>query len=60
MLFIYSETTDIKDTVYKTNYAIVYTTVTIIKNILLCIAASINEHRISGKMNLSIPKVFDL
>jgi hypothetical protein len=60
MLFVYSKTTIIKDDAYKANYAVVYTTVTIIKNILLCIAASIKEPTISEKMNLSNPNIFDL
>lgn len=60
MLFVYSKTTIIKDDVYKTNYAVVYSTVTVIKNILLCIAASIKEPIVSEKINLSNPKIFDI
>ena len=42
LLFVYSETS-VKDADFKTNYTIIYGTVTIIKNILLCIAVTMKE-----------------
>lgn len=42
LLFVYSETSN-KEPDFKTNYAIIYSTVTIIKNILLCIAITMKE-----------------
>jgi hypothetical protein len=42
LLYVYSETSN-KDADFKTNYTIIYSTVTIIKNILLCIAVTIKE-----------------
>ncbi len=42
LLFVYSETSN-KETDFKTNYTIIYSIVTVVKNILLCIAASIKE-----------------
>ena len=42
LLFVYSETSN-KDPDFKTNYTIIYSVVTIIKNILLCIAVTIKE-----------------
>ncbi len=52
LLYVYSETA-IKDEEFKTNYAIIYSTVTIIKNILLCIAVTMKEIpvKISGNNN---------
>lgn len=49
LLFVYSETS-IKDTDFKTNYIIIYSTVTILKNILLCIAVTMKENP-NGKKN---------
>ncbi len=42
LLFVYSETSN-KEPDFKTNYAIIYSTVTIIKNILLCLAVTMKE-----------------
>ena len=42
ILFVYSETSN-KEVDFKTNYAIIYSFVTIVKNILLCIAVTIKE-----------------
>ncbi len=42
LLFVYSETSNKEDD-FKTNYTIIYSIVTIVKNILLCIAAIIKE-----------------
>jgi hypothetical protein len=42
LLFLYSETSK-KDPDFKINYAIIYSTVTIIKNILLCIAVTMRQ-----------------
>lgn len=42
LLFVYSETSN-KDLDFKTNYTLIYCTVTIVKNILLCIAVSIKD-----------------
>ncbi|NOT93120.1 hypothetical protein [Ferruginibacter sp.] len=49
LLFVYSETLN-KEPDFKTNYAIIYSTVTIIKNFLLCIAATMKENP-NGKKN---------
>lgn len=49
LLFVYSETSD-KEPDFKINYAIIYSTVTVIKNVLLCIAATMKEN-INGKNN---------
>jgi multisubunit Na+/H+ antiporter MnhB subunit len=50
LLFVYSETS-IKDIDYKTNYTIIYSTVTILKNILLCIAVTMKESLENRKNN---------
>jgi hypothetical protein len=42
LLFVYSETSN-KETDFKNNYTIIYSTVTILKNILLCLAVIIKE-----------------
>ena len=42
LLFVYSETSH-KEPDFNTNYTIVYSTVTILKNILLCIAVTMKE-----------------
>ena len=46
LLYVYSETSD-KEPNFKTNYAIVYSTVTIIKDILLCLAVTMKEDGIN-------------
>lgn len=43
LLFVYSETST-NDPDFKTNYTIIYSTVTIIKNLLLCFAISMKEN----------------
>ncbi len=43
LLFVYSETSN-KEPDFKTNYTIIYSTVTVIKNILLCIAVTMKEN----------------
>ncbi len=56
LLFVYSETSN-KEPDFKTNYTIIYSTVTIIKNILLCIAVTMKENltkNTSANNNLSI------
>jgi len=47
LLFVYSETSN-KEADFKTNYAIIYSSVTIVKNILLCIAVLIKESPIKN------------
>lgn len=42
LLFFYSETSN-DDPDFKTNYAIIYCTVTIVKNLIFCFAVSIKE-----------------
>lgn len=42
LLFVYSETSN-KDVDFRINYAIIYSTVTIVKNILLCVAVTMKE-----------------
>jgi hypothetical protein len=56
LLFVYSETSN-KDVDFKINYAIIYSTVTIIKNILLCVAVTMKETittKISNKLQPDI------
>jgi hypothetical protein len=48
LLFVYSETSE-NEPDFKINYAIIYSTVTVIKNILLCIAATMKENFNSQK-----------
>lgn len=48
LLFVYSQTSN-KEHDFKTNYTIIYCTVTIIKNILLCLAVTMKESNISKK-----------
>lgn len=43
-LFLYSENS-YKDDVFKRQYTIIYTTVTVLKNLLLCISILIKESR---------------
>jgi len=43
LLFVYSETSN-KEADFKINYTIIYSTVTIIKNLLLCIAVTMKEN----------------
>ncbi|WP_462219895.1 hypothetical protein [Ferruginibacter sp.] len=63
LLFVYSETSN-KEPDFKTNYTIIYSTVTIIKNILLCIAVtmkeSVNKNNSSNNSILTIanPLIF--
>jgi hypothetical protein len=46
-LFLYSKNS-FNDEVFKKQYTYIYTTVTLIKNILLCISAFINENKYSN------------
>ena len=43
LLFVYSETSK-KDPDFNTNYTIIYSTVTILKNLLLCLAITMKEY----------------
>ena len=43
LLYVYSETSN-KNADFRANYTIIYSTVTILKNLLLCIAATIKEN----------------
>lgn len=49
-LFLYSKNS-YNDEVFKRQYTIIYTTVTVIKNILLCISILINEKKIDSQSN---------
>jgi hypothetical protein len=50
LLFIYSETSK-KEPDFNTNYTIIYSTVTIIKNILLCLAITMKENHSHNSNN---------
>lgn len=58
LLFAYSETST-KEPDFKTNYAIIYSTVTIIKNLLLCISITIkdNFNKISNTNDTFLPNL---
>lgn len=43
ILFVYSKTSH-KEADFNTNYTIIYSTVTIIKNLLLCLAVTMKEN----------------
>jgi hypothetical protein len=45
LLFMYAKTTNIDDA-FRRNYTLIYSSVTIAKNILLCIGISLKEKRI--------------
>lgn len=56
-LFLYSKNDYGDDDVFKRQYTIIYTTVTVLKNLLLCISILIKE---SGQDNISPPGPIDI
>ena len=59
LLFVYSETSN-KEPDFKVNYTIIYCTVTIVKNILLCIAVTMKESvTIKDNINDKMLHTFD-
>jgi hypothetical protein len=54
LLFLYSETS-VKDADFDFNYTVIYSTVTIVKNILLCIAVSMRESINTNPINNLAP-----
>jgi hypothetical protein len=45
LLFVYSQISDPNDEAFQKQYTIIYTTVTIVKNILLCIGMTLKENK---------------